>query len=133
VPLALVEREKNNGGAIDPASTVLYMAEDDMLRCIETAISRRLTDALRPAYLEVVNESFKHNVPKGSETHFKVTVVSNSFEGQSLLERHRLVNNLLSEEFKQGLHALSIQAKTPAQWESCNNSFSTPPCLGGDK
>ena len=105
-----------------------------MLRRIEIEISRRLTEALRPVYLDVVNESYKHNVPKGSETHFKVTVVSDSFEGRSLLERHRLVNNILSEEFKEGVHALSIQAKTPAQWVvSSEASFTTPPCLGGDK
>ncbi len=44
----------------------------------------------------------------------------------------RLVNQLLEEEFKRGLHALSIQAKTPEQWERSNHAIQpSPPCLGG--
>ncbi|PRP80829.1 hypothetical protein PROFUN_11244 [Planoprotostelium fungivorum] len=69
------------------------------------------------AFVNVINESYMHNVPKGSETHFKVVVVSSNFEGQGLVDRHRAVNELLSDELKSGVHALSILAKTPAQWE----------------
>ncbi len=50
-----------------------------------------------------------HSVPKGSETHFKVVVISDMFKDKSLLERHRTVNQLLDDELKNGVHALSIQ------------------------
>ena len=47
---------------------------------------------------QVINESSGHNVPKGSETHFKVVVVSDSFDGQMLIARHRMVNEILADE-----------------------------------
>ena len=81
---------------------------------------------------QVVNESYKHNVPAGAETHFKVTIVSETFIGKSLIDRHRAVNNCLSDELKEGgVHALSIQAKTPDQWQSNPVIHTTPNCLGG--
>ena len=46
----------------------------------------------------MINESSGHNVPKGSETHFKVVVVSDSFDGQMLIARHRMVNEILADE-----------------------------------
>lgn len=53
---------------------------------IETAIHDGLNAKLAPIHLEVVNESYMHNVPKGSETHFKVLVVSNQFDGLPLIK-----------------------------------------------
>ncbi len=105
----------------------------EMMRRVETIIVRKIKEAFSPSFLEVVNESYKHNVPKDSETHFKVVVVSNSFDGRSLIERHRMVNSILAEELRSGVHALSIQAKTADQWASNQTIASTPPCLGGDK
>ena len=64
---------------------------------------------LQPSHLDVINESFMHNVPRGSETHFKVVVVSNRFDQESLLKRHRLINEVLQEELQGSVHALSIQ------------------------
>lgn len=60
-------------------------------------------------HLEVINESHKHNVPKGSESHFKVVIVSDLFESKAIIERHRMVNSALSDELKESIHALSIQ------------------------
>uniref|UniRef100_A0A8C5CV39 BolA family member 1 n=1 Tax=Gadus morhua TaxID=8049 RepID=A0A8C5CV39_GADMO len=48
-------------------------------------------------------------------SHFRVLVVSASFDGLSLIQRHRLVNEALREELSSCVHALAIQAKTPAQ------------------
>ena len=45
--------------------------------------------SLRPQLLEVINESHMHNVSEGSESHFKVTLVSNEFNGKIILARHR--------------------------------------------
>jgi len=97
-------------------------------------IEARLREALQPAHLDVVNESGMHNVPRGSETHFKVVVVSDAFEGLGLVDRHRRVNDLLRDEFRDGMHALTLRALTPAQWSPSEAaSFQSPPCLGGSK
>ena len=93
---------------------------------IESALA-----ALAPAHLEVVNESHMHSVPKGSETHFKVVVVSPTFDGVGLVQRHRKVNELLAGELTSGLHALSIHALTPAQWEAGGHDLGSPACRGG--
>ena len=101
---------------------------------VASAIRAKLTAALAPVhFLDIVNESFKHNVPKGSESHFKVTVVSPVFDGKKLLARHRLVNAALADELSGPVHALSISAKTPDQWEKHAKVHETPNCLGGSK
>jgi stress-induced morphogen len=89
-------------------------ASGAIARSIRTKLS-----AFNPVFLDVINESHKHNVPKGSESHFKVIVVSEEFEGLSLIKRHRAVNHTLAEELAQGVHALQIVAKTPSQVIIC--------------
>jgi BolA protein len=84
---------------------------------VKTRIAQKLTKALAPAALNVIDESHSHaghghHHPDG-ETHFRVEVVSAAFEGKSLIERHRLVNALLSDELADRVHALAISAKTP--------------------
>lgn len=44
---------------------------------------------LQPQFLEVINESNKHNVPAGAQSHFKVIIVSNQFSGKRLVVRHQ--------------------------------------------
>ena len=74
-----------------------------------------------------------HNVPKGSETHFKVLVVSEAFEGKPLIARHRMVNESLKEELESGVHALSIVAKIQKQWDQLKvkEVEPSPNCRGG--
>jgi len=97
-------------------------------------IEGKLGEALGPVHLEVINESGMHSVRPGSETHFKVLVVSTAFEGLSLVARHRRVNETLREELASGVHALSIRALTPSQWEGGgSDGFVSPRCLGGSK
>ena len=84
----------------------------------------------------MVNESHMHNVPRGSETHFKVFVVSDRFSKVPLIKRHRLVNDSLREELASGVHALSIAAKTLEQWEAMaqedrDKVKPSPACRGG--
>ncbi|MCJ8745430.1 hypothetical protein PDJAM_G00130110 [Pangasius djambal] len=102
-------------------------------RPVEASIRTKLTQAFDPEHLEVLNESHMHAVPPGSESHFRVLVVSSRFEGLSLLQRHRLVNETLSHELSASVHALAIQAKTPQQWSSNPSLAKSPPCLGGSK
>ena len=102
---------------------------------VQDTIERKL-DAGIPGllHLQVVNESGRHNVPPGSESHFKVVLVSEGFEGMGLLARHRRVNEILADELKGGVHALSIHAYTGAEWRArTGNAPMSPPCLGGGK
>ncbi|KAI8376433.1 bola protein [Radiomyces spectabilis] len=90
---------------------------------VQTAIEQKITDALQPSVLQTINESHLHAhhvAMKGNtnkETHFRVTVVSEQFQGKSLMQRHRMIYGLLSDELNQGLHALSLKTKTPAELE----------------
>jgi len=99
---------------------------------IQADIEKKISDALNPEYLEVLNESHTHNVPPGSESHFKVTVVSSDFEDKMLVARHRMLNTLLKEELEGEVHALSLNTLTPEEWvEKGNKVRKSPPCLGG--
>lgn len=86
-------------------------------------IKEILDKELNPVELEVEDVSYQHAghaAVRGSagddgETHFNLRIVSDAFQGKSLVKRHRLIYDLLLEELKNGLHALSIVAKTPAE------------------
>jgi BolA family transcriptional regulator, general stress-responsive regulator len=81
------------------------------------AMLAKLTRALAPLSLDVVDESHQHaghaGHREGGETHFRVYIVSEAFRGKSRLERHRMVNEVLAAELKGGIHALAIQASAP--------------------
>jgi stress-induced morphogen len=96
-------------------------------------IEATLIAAFQPTHLLVENESHKHSVKPGSETHFSVVVVTASFEGVPLVMRHRRVNEALKAVFASGLHALRIRAATPTELEADPNGLPAPPCLGGSK
>jgi stress-induced morphogen len=96
-------------------------------------IESKLKAVFQPEHLEVVNESSNHNVPPGSETHFKVVLVAKVFTGKSLIQRHRWVYELLDEEMKSGVHALALQTQTPEEWIAYQSDRRSPPCLGGEK
>ncbi|MFW5452538.1 BolA/IbaG family iron-sulfur metabolism protein [Thioalkalivibrio sulfidiphilus] len=101
---------------------------------IQTDIERKLREAFDPVHLEVINESGNHNVPPGSESHFKVTIASQAFEGERLVGRHRKVNAVLSEELAGRIHALALHTLTPDEWfERAGRVPDSPPCLGGSK
>jgi len=101
---------------------------------MQQRIRGKLETGLEPVFLEVLNESGQHNVPPGSESHFKVTVASARFIGKRLIDRHRLVNELLSEELAGPVHALSLHTLTPDEWfERAGEVPDSPPCLGGGK
>ena len=97
---------------------------------MQARIEEKLTAALSPRVLDVINESHNHSVPKGSETHFKVVVVSEAFEGKMQVARHRLIYGVLGDEMtkKPGVHALSIVAKTPAEWAEDEAVRESPLC-----
>lgn len=101
---------------------------------MQAIIEAKLREALAPAHLAVVNESHKHNVPPGSEKHFRIVVVADAFAGKPRLARHQMVNRLLAAELEGPLHALSVVALTPQEWAARGGAVGeSPPCLGGGK
>ena len=101
---------------------------------LQRSIEHKLTASLQPTHLEVINESHRHSVPPGSETHFKVVVVSPAFSGQRLVQRHQSINALLAGELAGELHALSMETLTPDEWAArVGSTLQSPPCLGGSK
>lgn len=100
----------------------------------QETIQQKLQAAFAPLHLEVINESDNHNVPKGSESHFKVVLVSPAFEGESLIARHRQVNKVLAEELQGDVHALALHTMTPDDWFNHGGTVrESPECLGGSK
>lgn len=97
-------------------------------------IEAQVKENLSPLHLELINESSQHSVPPGSETHFKMLVVSNLFDGLSRVDRQRKVYSLLDAEFKTGLHALTVRAMTSVEWKNQGAvGFESPACMGGSK
>lgn len=86
---------------------------------MEAEIRKRLTAALAPSRLDIVNESELHaghrNSPETGESHFRLLIVSGKFAGKSRVERHRLVNGELAPLMKMGLHALAIKTLAPGE------------------
>lgn len=73
-----------------------------------------------------------HNVPKGSESHFKVIIVSDEFNGKMLLALYRMANNILPDELAHSIHALVLHTMTMEEWFEKNGMpNNSPPCLGG--
>lgn len=97
---------------------------------IQDTIIQKLTAAWSPSHLEVINESYKHNVPEGAERHFKVIVAAQAFEGKRKVARHQLVYGVLSEELEGPVHALAIFPYTPDEWAAQKEVPQTPDCLG---
>ena len=94
-------------------------------------IESKLSAAFSPQFLEVVNESHMHSVPANSETHFKVTLVSEAFAGLRLVKRHQEVYKVLDDELKGGVHALALHTYGPDEWQG--RAPDSPQCLGGSK
>ena len=86
-----------------------------MAREIET----RLTTALSPTRLAVINDSASHSGHMGDdgtgESHFTVEIESAAFAGVARLERQRMVNRALGDLPGQKVHALAIKAKAPGE------------------
>ena len=102
---------------------------------IEAVIEQKLLSAFSPIHLDVINESHQHNVAPGSESHFKVIIVSDEFVGERLIKRHRAINSLLSHELAEKIHALALHTYTKGEWDKyyADNTPLSPQCLGGGK
>jgi len=83
------------------------------------AIINKLREAFTPESLNVADESHLHEGHvghrPGGETHFRLYIVSQAFEGKSRIERHRMINAALSAELAGSVHALAIKAEAPGE------------------
>ncbi len=86
---------------------------------IKEIIEAKLTQALSPVSLTVLDESEKHRGHggwrEGGETHFRVQIVAAAFSGMNRVGRHRAVNDLLADELANGVHALAIEVRAPEE------------------
>jgi stress-induced morphogen len=98
---------------------------------IAARIERKLNDGLEPVHLEILNESGMHAAGPDAETHFRLLVVSEEFEGKPLVQRHRLVYGLLEQERADGVHALAMRTMTPAEFGADPSPGESPACMGG--
>ncbi len=82
-------------------------------------ITQKLTNAFTPESLRVEDELHQHEGHAGhrpgGETHFRVYIVSEAFRGKTRIARHRLVNDILSAELSDRVHALAIHASAPGE------------------
>ena len=94
---------------------------------IESQIIFILKEYFKIKSIEVVNESHMHNVPKNSETHFKLILVSDDFNDMSLISRHKKIYSALDRIIEK-IHALSIHAFTYDEYQKNNRSLESPNC-----
>lgn len=101
------------------------------MKPVEDSITRQLLETFEPRHLEVINESHQHNVPPGSESHFKVVLVSDAFAGKRQVQRHQAVYGVLAEQLQGPVHALALHTYSPEEWSGPSHVPESPPCLGG--
>jgi len=86
---------------------------------IRSILIAKLREKLSPVRLEVTDESARHAGHSGAhpegETHFHITIVSESFRGLGRVARQRMVYEILGEELRTHVHALSLTTLTPEE------------------
>jgi len=100
---------------------------------IQSIIEQKLQDAFQPTHLKVENESHMHNVAPGSESHFKVVLACDAFEGKRQVQRHQQVYGTLKDELAGEVHALALHTYSPKEWLDTDAAPASPKCLGGEK
>jgi BolA protein len=97
----------------------MFVEKDCGIVSVKNSIQQKLTRAFKPESLSIVDESHLHAGHAGSrpggETHFRVTLVSTAFAGKGRVERHRMVNQVLSEELAGPVHALAVHPSAPGE------------------
>jgi BolA protein len=98
--------------------TIFALLTTVSMRTAET-IEKKLTEAFTPQSLKVMDESHQHERHAGhrpgGQTHFRVYIVSDAFKGKTRVDRHRMINAILSDELAGGVHALAIHAAAPGE------------------
>ena len=92
----------------------------------EESIREKLS-SLNAELIEIENESGMHSGPR-TDSHFKVLIISEAFEGLNRVARQRKVNGLLQSEFDDGMHALTMRCLTPKEATEQEIDFQSPDC-----
>ena len=94
---------------------------------VQNKIDKLLRDKFNVSILTIKNDSYKHNVPADSESHFNVQIISDDFQNLSQIQRHKkvykAVESLLAE-----IHAFSITAMTTSEFKENPSLRDTPDC-----
>ena len=98
-------------------------------KTVETAIRNKIEEVFAPSFLRLENESYKHSVPKGSESHFLAVIVSQKFESLNRVKRHQLVYSELKAELET-VHAFSMKTLTFDEAAEQGVLHETPDCKG---
>ena len=98
------------------------MAQDNMAQQIES----KLTE-LQPLHLDIVNESHMHSGP-ATESHYKLTIVSDAFAGKRAVARHQLVYRILADELAGSVHALALHTFASSEWSDASQVPASPNC-----
>ncbi|MBQ14754.1 MAG: transcriptional regulator [Gammaproteobacteria bacterium] len=100
---------------------------------MQKIIEKIIQEELAPSRLLVENESQFHGGP-ATESHFKLTVVSNGFDGLRPVGRHQKIYALLADQLNNGVHALALHLYTEQEWQALNQQApDSPDCKGGSK
>ena len=98
------------------------------------SIETKLKKVIEPIHLEVIDESYLHNVEPGRESHVRIVAISNLFTGLNLVKRHQLIYAEIQEEISGPIHAISLHTFTENEWKERNKEADpSPNCLGGSK
>lgn len=112
---------------------VVACGKVEAMNPVESRIHTKLSANFQPVHLDVINESYMHSVPPGSETHFKVVLASAAFAGKRQVQRHQAIYACLAEELQSGVHALALHTFSPEEWLANSEVAESPQCLGGSK
>ncbi|MFT2099193.1 BolA/IbaG family iron-sulfur metabolism protein [Marinomonas sp. 2405UD66-6] len=113
-----------------PCSPARNREIDSMI--IQSQIDQSIRDNFDVYHMTLENESYMHNVPEGSESHFKLVLVSNAFEGKRLVQRHQFIYGTLQAEMTK-IHALAMHLYTVSEWEERQSvAPMSPKCHGGE-
>ena len=94
---------------------------------VQNKIERLLRDNLNVSKLLITNDSYKHNVPPESESHFNVQIISDDFQNLSQIQRHKIVYKAV-ESLLTEIHAFSISAMTTSEFKENPSLKDTPDC-----
>ncbi len=100
---------------------------------IADSIEQKIRAAIEVLHLKLENESHMHSGP-ATDSHFKLTLVADVFEGKRLVQRHQMIYGLLADELQGPVHALALHLFTQAEWQARGGEvMPSPTCRGGSK
>ncbi len=98
---------------------------------VANTIETKVRDQINVLEFQLENESHMHSGP-ATDSHFKLTIVSDDFTGKRLVQRHQLVYKILAEELQSPVHALALHLFTAEEWEEKGGKvMPSPTCKGG--